>query len=84
MKEQICQSCSRPMSEVDFGSNADKTKNTDYCNKCFENGQFTYGYTMDEMIEACIPPMLEVYSNMSAAEAKGQMKELFPSLLRWK
>jgi len=36
MEEKICQSCAMPMNkEEDFGTNADGSKNEEYCTHCF-------------------------------------------------
>ena len=42
----LCQSCESPLSKPeDFGTNADGSKNSDYCNACYENGSL-YGATI--------------------------------------
>jgi len=37
-----CQSCGMPLSKdiAGGGTNADGTKSTEYCSKCYQNGQF--------------------------------------------
>ncbi|MDD5342728.1 MAG: zinc ribbon domain-containing protein [Patescibacteria group bacterium] len=49
----ICQSCSLPLvKEEDFGTNSDGGKNEEYCNFCFQKGQFTEpNMTKDEMVK---------------------------------
>ena len=61
MEERFCQSCGMPMGDTDelYGTEADGSKSTDYCSYCYADGAFTSECTMDEMIEGCIPPMLE-------------------------
>ena len=46
---RICQSCGMNMDRIeDFGTNADKTPNDDYCVYCFKDGSFTNNYTIEE------------------------------------
>ena len=40
-----------PLTEEVLGTNADGTKNEDYCMYCYKDGQFLQDCTMDEMIE---------------------------------
>ena len=86
MEEKFCQSCGMPMGATDemYGTNADGSKNEDYCKYCLENGAFTADCTMDEMIEFCVPHMASAESGMSEDDARKMMKETFPSLKRWK
>lgn len=84
---KFCQSCGMPMGETDelYGTNKDGTKNVDYCSYCFKDGQFTApNMSMNEMIEICIPPMVESNKDMTTEKAKQMMQEFFPNLKRWK
>ena len=76
MQEKYCQSCAMPMEE-EFTS-----ENEIYCIYCFENGAFTFDGTMEEMIELCLPYMVE--AGMDPDEARGMMCEVLPTLERWK
>jgi len=40
MEKTVCQSCGMPMDEKAFGTNADKSKNKEYCAYCFKDGKF--------------------------------------------
>lgn len=84
--EAYCQSCGMPMAgqESLFGTNADGSKSTEYCSYCYDKGKFLATCTMDEMIEFCIPPMVENNANMTAEQARSMMKQFFPTLKRWK
>lgn len=75
-----------PMGDSDelYGTNADGSKNSEYCKYCFENGEFTFNGTMEEMVEICIPPMVAANPNMNEEEARKIMIEWFPTLKRWK
>ena len=68
MEQKICQCCAMPIDESTFGTEADGSKNQDYCLYCYKNGHFTKDsevkYTIDE--------------------ARATMKEFFPQLKRWK
>lgn len=84
-KTIFCQSCGMPMSDESiYGTNADGTKNEEYCSYCFKDGAFVADITMQEMIEACIAPMLEANKNMTEENARTMMQGFFPSLKRWK
>ena len=80
-----CQSCAMPLDqEADYGTNADGTKSTEYCHYCYEGGAFTQAQTMDEMIEACIPFVINGQPYNTEEEARAAMQAFFPSLKRWK
>jgi len=83
--QQICQRCAMPMEKPgDFGTNADGSKNEDYCCYCYENGAFLYpDATMEEVIESCLPHVVpDVFPD--EATAKKAMNEFFPTLKCWK
>lgn len=79
----ICQSCSMMMGEEEYGYNADGSRNTDYCKYCFPNGNFGKDETMEEKIESCIPFWVGEECK-TPEEARERMRELFPTLKRWK
>jgi quinol monooxygenase YgiN len=68
----------------DFASNADGSKNEDYCCYCYENGAFFYPEaTMDDVIESCLPHVVpDVFAD--EATARAAMREHFPTLKCWK
>ena len=84
--EIYCQSCGMPLSEEShFGKNADGSKNEDYCCYCYENGAFNNpDMTMEEMIELCVPHVVEAKVCPDAESARKMMQEFFPTLKRWK
>jgi hypothetical protein len=68
-----------------YGTEADGSKNGDYCKYCYDSGAFTQpDCTMDEMIEFCVPHMANEASGMSEEKARAMMNEFFPKLKRWK
>lgn len=82
--QNFCQSCAMPLADEKlFGTNADGSKNEDYCIYCFKDGEFTSDRTMDEMMNFCIDKMCECHPDMDKAEAAAMMKEVFPKLKRW-
>jgi len=82
----FCQSCSMPMSEdSQHGKNADGSKNEDYCCYCFPNGAFSDpAQTVGEMIELCVPHMVEAGACPDAESARKTLWEQLPKLKRWK
>lgn len=83
---KFCQSCGMPMSDTDeiYGHEADGSKNLDYCKYCYENGEFSFDGSMDEMIKICVEPMVQSNPGMSEAQATQMMKQFMPKLKRWK
>ncbi len=52
-KGSFCHSCGKPIDKAeDFGTNADGSKNSDFCQLCFQNGKLTHPeLTTEQMIE---------------------------------
>ncbi len=66
----------------DFGTNADGSKNNEYCRYCFQEGKFTEpNITVKQMIEKCAGIMTQM--QMPQAQIK-QTKTFIPTLKRWK
>lgn len=80
----ICQSCGMPMKiDSDFGTNADKSKNEEFCTYCFKDGVFTSpNITMEQMIKGCVGMMVKF--GTPEDKAREQMQSLIPTLRRWK
>ncbi len=57
----ICQSCSLPLQKnLDFGTNADGSKNEEYCAYCFKGGKFVEPeLRKEEMISRVTDFMME-------------------------
>lgn len=86
MEQTFCQSCGMPLtpeSEL-CGTNADGSKNPEYCIYCYKGGAFTADVTLDEMIEICVPPMVEANPGMTAGKARELMRQFMPQLKRWR
>ena len=77
-----------PLTEKLLGTNADGSKNEDYCIYCYKDGKFLQECTMDEMIEHCARFVNEVNKGLPQPITKeeyiGQMKMYFPHLKRWR
>lgn len=88
MEQKICQCCAMPIDESTFGTEADGSKNQDYCLYCYKNGHCTKDCTMDEMIELNLKYLDEFNKDSEVKytidEARATMKEFFPQLKRWK
>lgn len=65
----MCQSCGMPLNKdpLHGGTNADGTKNLDYCSYCYHKGQFTFEGTVQEFQEFCRKKMIEGGYNRIAA-----------------
>ena len=85
---KFCQSCGMPLTEELLGTNADGSKNEDYCIYCYKDGKFTMDCTMDQMIEYCAQFVDEVNKNLPQPITRedyiAQMKMYFPQLKRWR
>lgn len=83
-KGLICQSCAIPMEKEDyFGTNADGSKNQEYCFFCFQNGEFTEPkITLEEMIDKVAGFMVNE-RNIEENKAKEIAKTSIPPLKRW-
>ncbi len=85
MEQKFCQSCGMPMEDAEmYAVEADGSKNMDYCKYCYENGTFTADMSMQEMIDACVPYMVEHNPEMTEAKAREMMGQYLPALKRWR
>lgn len=83
----FCESCGMPMEkEADFGTNADGSRNEDYCCYCYKDGAFTDDtITMEGMIAFNLKFNEENgYPMGTQEECKKMMESWFPTLKRWK
>lgn len=78
----ICQSCGTPIKQ--FGTNADGSKNVDYCKYCYVNGEFTSTLTLEEMIERVIQMKKKLgASEAEFADIRSKYYKSLSSLKRW-
>ncbi len=77
-----------PLTSDNKGSNADGSRNEDYCIYCYKNGRYTQDFTMAQMIEFCAQFTDQINEqaglNLTPEQAKEQMRQFFPNLKRWK
>lgn len=87
-QRNICQSCSMTLeSEEHFGTEADGSRNSEYCIHCYKNGQFTRpDATLDSMVEFYAPHWGEWSGkpNMPLNEARTEVRAVLSKLNRWK
>lgn len=81
--QHVCQSCGMTLgSEESYGTNGAGKKIVDYCKYCYENGEFIQpNLTLDEMVEICVPFMVE--DGMKEQAARTMMRNYLPQLKRW-
>lgn len=83
-KGLVCQSCSTPINKDEIiGTNADGSKNNDYCVYCFKDGKFTDNIsTLEEYTEYSL--QFAEQAGMTKDEMKEHCKKVLPTLKRWK
>lgn len=86
MQDKYCQSCGMPMGSTEalYGTQADGSRSTDYCQYCYQSGHFTADCTMEEMIAFCVPHMVKANPGMDEVQARRMMQQFFPTLKRWR
>lgn len=85
MEMKICQSCGMPMTEAQhFGTNADGSRNEEYCCYCYKDGAFAQQCTMEEMADFCAPIEVKDGRAKTTEEAKAGLMQYFATLKRWK
>lgn len=76
-----------PLTDACKGTNADGSRNDDYCSYCYAQGKFTQDLTMSQMIEFCARFTDQINAesgwNLTPAQMKSRMRSFFPRLKRW-
>ena len=77
-----------PLTKELLGTNADGSKNEEYCIYCYKDGVFINDFTMEEMAEFCTQ-FVDEYNknagqNLSREEYKKMLLQYYPNLKRWK
>ena len=76
-----------PLTEEILGTNADGSKNEEYCIYCYKDGAFTGDFTMEEMVEFCSHFVDEYNKNtgqhLNQEEYKALLRQYYPNLKRW-
>lgn len=78
----ICQSCAKPLTPDNRGTNRDLSTNRVYCNTCFVNGEFKDPSLSRHQLEIQLMEMAEVHDQISLEEAE-QIIKILPTLKRW-
>jgi len=77
-----------PLNNEVLGTEADGSRNEEYCIFCYKDGDFLQDFTMEQMIDHCAQFVGEVNKNsgqsLTREEYIGLMKSYFPKLKRWK
>ena len=86
-KVKFCQSCGMPLTDDVLGTDADGSKNEEYCIYCYKDGAFTGDFMMEEMAEFCTQ-FVDEYNkntgqNLTREEYKQMLLQYYPSLKRW-
>ncbi len=79
-KGPICQSCVMPMEKPeDFGTEADGSRNEEYCRFCYRDGGFTDpDITMEQMINKLVG--MATSMEMSEEQARAMANAVIPGL----
>ena len=77
------QSCGMPIGVNEYGTNADGSQSDEYCQYCYQQGEFADEMTVEQMIDACVPAMVHVHPELPESEARAQLQTLLPTLKRW-
>jgi hypothetical protein len=84
MEGNVCQCCAMPMeTEELFGTNADGSRNGEYCKYCYQDGKLLFQGTMQEMVELCVPMMVQGDPGMTEETARKIMTDILPTLKHW-
>lgn len=87
METKFCQSCGMPLTEEILGTNADGSKNQEYCIYCYKDGAFTGDFTMEQMVEYC-SMFVDEYNkhtgqHLTCCQYKDVLRQFYPTLKRW-
>jgi len=78
----ICQSCAREMESSVLGTNRDGSINTDYCQFCYQKGEFISSPIMSDIIDSYVLDHAKVHG-ISEAEMRNKLQRELPKLKRW-
>ena len=84
--DTFCQSCGMPMGDHAelYGTEKNGEKSAEFCKYCYENGEYTFHGTMQEMVEFCVKPMVQENPEMTEDAARAMMQQFLPTLKRWR
>ena len=81
---RICQSCAAPLIRTeDLGTNADGSRSTEYCSRCYQQGTFVHPeMTLHQMLDLVIDEMTD-HHHMPRTSAEAIACSVIPDLKRW-
>jgi len=80
MEQKICKSCGMPLTaSKEFGTNADGSRNDDYCQHCYKSGAFTAECSMEELLRFCAE-VSAAPDALTPEAAKNRLRHLFYNL----
>ncbi|MCQ2973079.1 MAG: zinc ribbon domain-containing protein [archaeon] len=81
----FCNSCGKPISEDEYGTEADGSKTWEFCIDCYQNSEFTEpDITCEEMVTRQTLMMMEKNPRLAEQQATGITAFFIPSLSRWR
>ena len=83
-KIKVCQSCGMPLTDNNKGTNDDQSLNEDYCNYCYEEGEFLIPNLTLNIQMARLANMAIENLKMPETEARTMAEKVLPGLKRWK
>ncbi|MDF2723436.1 MAG: transcriptional regulator [Paenibacillus sp.] len=84
MKEPMCQSCGMLLAAAsDHGTNADGSRNEDYCTHCYQGGAFTYPHATAQTMIDLSAPHFAAAQGISEQAARDTLSKFIPLLKRW-
>ena len=84
-EKERCQSCGMPISSDfgNYGTEADGSPVSEYCQFCFQNGGFTNpDQTVDEMVQSSVD-FMTANLGFTAEKASEMSNDIIPRLKRW-
>ena len=81
---QRCQSCGMPLGEGFYGTNADGSRQSEYCKFCFASGAFADpSLTVERMIQRSVDHMKRELG-FDQEKSEQLARSAIPNLARWK
>lgn len=80
-QQLICQCCGMPLEDSNISREKDGSLNEEYCQWCYENGNFTYS-SKEQLIDFCVEHMAN--ENWPKEQVRAHMEAVVPELKHWK
>ena len=82
MEQDFCQSCGMPLTADLLGTNADGSRNMDYCIFCYKDGRFLQDVTMEGMIDHCLKYLDEMNQMMPTPMTADEYRKILADLTK--